>query len=74
MQHQLKKISHIKMNIAKFKKEFDKAKISQNEFSNKSGVNVSTINRILSGSLLDIRGDTIIKLEKQLNLKKGALL
>ena len=62
------------MNTESFKKHFSKSKLSQKEFSRQSGVNVSTVNLILSGKLSDVRGDTILKLEKQLNLKKGTLL
>jgi len=62
------------MNAKRFKEEFVKSKLGLNELSRKSGVNASTISRILSGDLLDIKGDTILKLEKELKLKKGDLL
>lgn len=62
------------MNCENFIKKFKASKLSMGELSRLSGVNISTISRIVNGEKLDIKGDTIKALEGALNLKKGELL
>jgi len=62
------------MNYKKFIEEFKRSKMSRGELSRASGVNLSTISRLVSGEKLGVTGATVKRLEEGLRLKKGALL
>jgi transcriptional regulator with XRE-family HTH domain len=62
------------MNCKNFIEKFKASGMSMGELSKISGVNISTISRIIDGEKLNVTGDTIKALESALGLKKGDLL